>query len=285
MTSSAATILARRAQRSFSPLVINATRSLSSTPAAPPTRKSPSAKAIAVAEYERDRVDSQKIIKDEKSEIQKYREEVTAIDPHAVFAVTTPLPDPVLPENKAEVAALDPAHQNQIPLNIDGSEKWVTIKQEQAKWPGQAPLSKESAWVISFQDQGETAETWNNPLMGWVSSADPMANNMRLQMSFDTAEDAKYFAEKRGWKFIIEAPIIRKGRDDDAQYQDVFLPQNVAGKVKREGKKCDHWYRSAAGASHYFRPLKYHGDGIVRQHGPDREAPIEKDVASYYKLR
>ena len=285
MTSSAATILARRAQRSFSPLVVNATRSLSSTPAAPPTRKSPSAKAIAVAEYERDRVDSQKIIKDEKSEIQKYREEVTAIDPHAVFAVTTPLPDPVLPENKAEVAALDPAHQNQIPLNIDGSEKWVTIKQEQAKWPGQAPLSKESAWVISFQDQGETAETWNNPLMGWVSSADPMANNMRLQMPFDTAEDAKYFAEKRGWKFIIEAPIIRKGRDDDAQYQDVFLPQNVAGKVKREGKKCDHWYRSAAGASHYFRPLKYHGDGIVRQHGPDREAPIEKDVASYYKLR
>ena len=140
--------------------------------------------------------------------------------------------------------------------------------------------------MISFQDMGETGETWDNPLMGWVSSADPMANNMQLQMKkFRTAEDAKYFCEKRGWKFIIEQPIIRKGRDDDAQYQDVFLPQSVAGKVKREGHKCDHWYRDAAGASHYFRPLKYHGDGTVRQHGPNREEPTMKDAESYYKMR
>ena len=130
---------------------------------------------------------------------------------------------------------------NQIPLMADGSEKVVVIRQEQAKWPGQSPLNKEKEWVISFQDRGETAETWSNPLMGWVSSADPMANNMRLQMSFETAADAKYFAEKRGWKFVIERPILRKGRDDDAQYQDVFLPQKVATNLKMNGMKCDHW--------------------------------------------
>jgi len=202
-----------------------------------------------------------------------------------VFAVSTPLPDPVLPDNRAEVAALDPSHMNQVPLNPDGSEKIVVIKQEQAKWPGQAPLGKETAWIISFQDQGETGETWSNPLMGWVSSADPLASNMRLQMSFDTAADAKYFAEKRGWKFLIESPIIRKGRDDNAQYQDVFLPQSVAGKIKREGHKCDHWYRDAAGASHYVRPLKFHGDGVVRQHGANREKPTDKDAESYYRRR
>ncbi|KAL9188762.1 hypothetical protein ACHAXT_007140 [Thalassiosira profunda] len=272
---------ARGAQRTVPRLL--AARALS-TPAAP-ARKTPSAKALTLAEHDAEYVKSQVDLEGEKSEIQKYREEVTAIDPHAVFAVTTPLPDPVLPENKAEVAALDPAHMNQIPLNPDGSEKWVVIRQEQAKWPGQSPLDKEKGWIISFQDEGETGETWTNPLMGWVSSADPMANNMRLQMSFDNAAEAKYFAEKRGWKFIIEEPIVRRGRDDMAQYQDVFLPQNVAGKVKREGHKCDHWYRDAAGASHYFRPLKYHGDGLVRQHGPNREAPIEKDAESYYKLR
>lgn len=174
---------------------------------------------------------------------------------------------------------------NQIPLTPDGQEKFVVIRQEQAKWPGQSPLGKEAKWLISFQDQGEVGETWSNPLMGWVSSADPMAANMKLQMEFDTAADAKYFAEKRGWKFIIERPIIRKGRDDDAQYQDVFLPQAVAGEVKRNGHKCDHWYRDAAGASHYFRPLKYHGGGTVRQHGPNRDAPIAKEVESYYKMR
>ncbi|KAL7542365.1 hypothetical protein ACHAXR_012100 [Thalassiosira sp. AJA248-18] len=278
-----ASVLARRAQRSLPSLL--AARSLSSTPATAPTRKAPSARALTVSEHDAEYLNNEAHLEGEKSEIQKYREELHALDPHAVFAVTTPLPDPVLPENKAEIAALDPSYKNQIPLNPDGSEKWVVIRQEQAKWPGQAPLSKESAWVISFQDLGETGDTWTNPLMGWVSSADPMAANMRLQMSFDTAEEAKYFAEKRGWKFMIEPPIIRKGRDDDAQYQDVFLPQMVAGKIKREGHKCDHWHREASGASHYFRPLKFHGDGTVRQHGPNREAPVDKDAASYYKTR
>lgn len=279
MLSSIALSYTRGASRS-------AIRRLSSTPpTAPAARKSPSARALAIAEHDAEYVQNRAHLEDQKSEIQKYREELHALDPHAVFAVTTPLPDPVLPENKSEVAALDPAHRNQIPLNPDGSEKWVVIKQEQSKWPVQSPLGKESEWVISFQDMGETGETWENPLMGWVSSADPMASNMRMQMSFKTAEDAKYFAEKRGWKFVIEPPIIRKGRDDDAQYQDVFLPQSVAVKVKRDGHKCDHWHRPAAGASHYFRPLKYHGDGTVRQHGPNREAAIEKDADSYYKIR
>mmetsp|Transcript_21625 Transcript_21625/g.50879 ORF Transcript_21625/g.50879 Transcript_21625/m.50879 type:complete len:271 (+) Transcript_21625:124-936(+) len=256
-----------------------------STPSIAPARTTPSAKALALKDFDAEVLQSQAHLEDQKSEIQKYREEVSAIDSHAVYAVTEPLPEPDLPENKSEVAALDPAYKNQIPLNPDGSEKWVVITQSQAKWPGQAPLGKESEWVISFQDNGETAETWSNPLMGWVSSADPMANNMRLQMSFETAEEAKYFAEKRGWKFTIERPIIRRGRDDDAQYQDVFLPQSVAGKVKRDGHKCDHWYRDQAGASHYFRPLKYHGDGTVRQHGPNMEQASEKDTEGYYKMR
>ncbi|KAL3756078.1 hypothetical protein ACHAWU_002657 [Discostella pseudostelligera] len=297
MMMSAATLIARRAHRSSSLQFFILRRSLSSVPVpaadrttnsaptAPPTRTSPSAKALAIAEHNAECAANQLHIDGLKSEITKYREEISAVDEHAVFAVTTPLPDPQLPEQASEIAALDPAYQNQIPLNPDGTEKWVTIRQDQSKWPVQAPLSKESSWIISFQDNGETGETWDNPLMGWVSSADPMANNMRLQMSFDTAANAKYFCEKRGWKYIIEMPILRRGRDDSAQYQDCFLPQDVAGRVKREGKKCDQWYRDAAGASHYFRPLKYHGDGLVRQHGPNGEKAVDKDVESYYKMR
>ncbi|KAL7524990.1 hypothetical protein ACHAWF_001164 [Thalassiosira exigua] len=262
-------------------------RSLSSPPppASTPARTSPSAKALAVAEHSADYDQSQAHLESEKSEIQRYREQVAALDPHAVYAVTEPLPEPVLPENKSEVAALDPSHTNQMPLNPDGSEKYVVIRQEQAKWPGQSPLGKESEWIISFQDAGEIGETWTNPLMGWTSGADPMAANMKLQMTFATAKEAKYFAEKRGWNFAIERPILRKGRDDDAQYQDVFLPQAVTGRVKREGHKCDQWHREASGTSHYARPLKFHGDGEVRQHGPNRDAPIEEAPEGYYKLR
>ncbi len=73
--------------------------------------------------------------------------------------------------------------------------------------------------------------------------------------------------------------------DDDAQYQDNFLPQAVAAQVKKEGASCDHWKRDLAGTSHYFRPLKYHGDGEVRQHGPNVAEETLPHVEGYYKLR
>lgn len=280
MTSFATSTISRLVARRS----INLTRRSHSAPAAAASTTA-SAAAQSLAAHDADYNSNAAQIESQKSPVQRYREAVSAIDPHAVYALTTPLPDPVLPDNKAEVSALDPAHTNQIPLRADGSPKTFVIRQEQAKWPGQAPLGRESEWIISFQDDGETAETWSNPLMGWVSSADPMASNMRLQMSFDTAMDAKYFCEKRGWNFVIEEPIIRKGRDDDAQYQDVFLPQNVSAKLKVEGMKCNHWYRESSGASHYFRPLKFHGDGVVRQHGLNREMEIVKDVEGGYKMR
>lgn len=99
----------------------------------------------------------------------------------------------------------------------------------------QNPTSSEQQWIISFQDDGEFGENWDNPLMGWVSGADPMSSNMLMQLTFRTAEEALYFAKKRGWKYVVEEPILRQGRDDDAQYQDNFLPQAVAGAVRRSG--------------------------------------------------
>lgn len=139
--------------------------------------------------------------------------------------------------------------------------------------------------MISFSDRGEYAENWTNPLMGWVSGAEPMSSNMELQMAFENAQDAVYFAKKRGWKFVVEEPILRYGRSDDAQYQDNFLPQAVAGQIRRERTKCDHWHRPKAGASHYMRPLKYHGDGTVTQYGPNGDAKTAPDVEGKYKLR
>ena len=99
--------------------------------------------------------------------------------------------------------------------------------------------------------------------MGWTSNADPY--QCAPPLTFENAADAVYFAKKRGWNFVVKEPITRYMRNDDCQYQDNFLPQAVAAKVKKEGTSCDHWSRSSAGTSHYFRPLKYHGDGTVVQ--------------------
>lgn len=149
----------------------------------------------------------------------------------------------------------------------------------------QQPSIREKGWVISFSDDGAGGETWNNQLMGWVSGADSMASSIVMQMRFKNAKDAVYFAKKRGWNYEVEKPRMRIMRTDKASYQDNFLPQDVAFKIRKEKQKCDHWHRDAAGASHYFRPLKYHGDGIVVQHGPTGEDPVAPDADSYYKTR
>jgi hypothetical protein len=243
-------------------------------------------KAPGINVYEELRLASQEEMEAEKDPVQKHMEALTMVDPRMVGGNLAPIPDPVLPDNPSEIAALDPAMTNQdLPRPNDGSERMVHIRQELAR-KGQSARGRESNWIISFQDDGETADCWENPLMGWVSSADPLATNMKLQLAdFKTASEAVYFAKKRGWKFTVAKPIIRLGRDDGALYQDNFLPQAVAGLVKREGKNCKHWQRDAAGTSHYFRPLKYHGEGLVPQHGPNPDAAIEKATEGYYKLR
>mmetsp|Transcript_28870 Transcript_28870/g.62757 ORF Transcript_28870/g.62757 Transcript_28870/m.62757 type:complete len:278 (+) Transcript_28870:52-885(+) len=243
-----------------------------------------SSKALTELEVEEENEKARKALEAEKGEVKIYTESLSKIDPQTVWETMVPLPDPPLPENPAEIAALDPAHTNTDPLHADGSKRVVHIRQEQAR-VSQNPTTSEQQWIISFQDDGEFSENWDNPLMGWVSGADPMSSNMLMQLTFRNAEEALYFAKKRGWKYVVEEPILRRGRDDDAQYQDNFLPQAVAGQVRRERTKCDYWHRPKAGASHYFRPLKYHGDGLCRQHGPSREQDSEPHVEGQYKTR
>lgn len=173
---------------------------------------------------------------------------------------------------------------DQDPLTLTGEKRTVHITQQIAK-TCQAPTGNEQTWLISFSDEGESSQCWDNSLMGWTSSSDTMANNMRLQMGFRNAADAVYFAKKRGWEYVVDRPVYRKGRSDDAQYQDNFLPQAVTSRIRREKKKCDQWSRSEACTSHYTRPLKYHGDGEVPQFGPNGEAVVAPHVQGMYKTR
>jgi len=242
-------------------------------------------KELTEIKAEEENNEAREALEAEKSSVQKYVERTRELDQHMVWGTTVAPPAPVLPDDESEITFLDPAHTNQDPLDLStGETRVVTIKQEEAN-PMQAPTNVEKQWHISFQDEGELAHAWDNPLMGWVSSSDSLANSSRLQMYFKTAADAVYFAKKRGYKYTIEEPILRKGRSDDAQYQDNFLPQNVSLRVRQEGHKCDEWSREEAGASHYFRPLKYHGDGTVPQHGPNGDEETVPDVEGYYKLR
>ncbi|KAL1919729.1 uncharacterized protein VTP21DRAFT_1660 [Calcarisporiella thermophila] len=57
-------------------------------------------------------------------------------------------------------------------------------------------------WRLDF-DIPEQDSRWENPLMGWASTADAV-HAMRLK--FPRKEDAILFAEKQGWAYYIEEP-------------------------------------------------------------------------------
>lgn len=130
--------------------------------------------------------------------------EMKKVDPYMVFGDTEDLPAPVLPDNPAEISALDPAQKRHYNLP-DGTERLVHIRQGFSS-PMQSPRNKENYWVVSFQDEGETGNTWTNPLMGWVSgmSNDTLVVNMPhgLLLSFLYSLHAIYTSK-------LQAPIHR----------------------------------------------------------------------------
>ncbi|XP_048359939.1 NADH dehydrogenase [ubiquinone] iron-sulfur protein 4, mitochondrial [Sphaerodactylus townsendi] len=67
----------------------------------------------------------------------------------------------------------------------------------------QAGVNNTKKWKMEF----DTRERWENPLMGWASSADPMSN---LFLTFATKEEAIAFAEKNGWSYDVQERRIPK---------------------------------------------------------------------------
>ena len=59
-------------------------------------------------------------------------------------------------------------------------------------------------WRIEF----ETESKWENPLMGWTSTADPRENVGRMTLAFDSKESAVRFAESKGWGYTVREPQL-----------------------------------------------------------------------------
>ncbi|KAK2465348.1 hypothetical protein APHAL10511_002702 [Amanita phalloides] len=70
----------------------------------------------------------------------------------------------------------------------------------------QSGSAKSERWRIDF-DILPGGGRWENPLMGWASSADYMQGT---RLSFRSKEDAVHFAEKQGWDYYIQQPTVKK---------------------------------------------------------------------------
>ncbi|KAK2911843.1 hypothetical protein Q8A67_003976 [Cirrhinus molitorella] len=69
----------------------------------------------------------------------------------------------------------------------------------------QSGVKNTQKWKMDF----DTRERWENPLMGWSSTADPLSN---MVLTFSTKEDAIAFAEKNGWSYDITEKRVPKPR-------------------------------------------------------------------------
>ncbi|CAK9807433.1 NADH dehydrogenase [ubiquinone] iron-sulfur protein 4, mitochondrial [Anthophora plagiata] len=70
-----------------------------------------------------------------------------------------------------------------------------------AKSAMQSGTNNINFWQLDF----DTQERWENPLMGWTSTGDPLSN---LQVGFSSKEEAIAYCDKMGWKYYVQKPNI-----------------------------------------------------------------------------
>ena len=61
----------------------------------------------------------------------------------------------------------------------------------------QSGTNKTKHWHIEF----DTQQRWENPLMGWSSSGDPLSN---MDIKFTDVEDAISYCESNGWEYHVD---------------------------------------------------------------------------------
>merc|ERR1719240_54410 len=101
-----------------------------------------------------------------------------------------------------------------------------------------------------------------------------------VELSFDSKEDAVPFAEKKGFSYVVKDKKNNRRRVmGQNYYAHNFLPAAVEAKLREEGKTTQHFKNEKSHMSNYFRPHKFHGDGQVRQHGPNPHQESMVDAA------
>ncbi|EIM81593.1 uncharacterized protein STEHIDRAFT_66446 [Stereum hirsutum FP-91666 SS1] len=87
----------------------------------------------------------------------------------------------------------------------------------------QSGSGKTEKWRIDF-DILPGGGRWENPLMGWASSADYV---QALRMSFRSKEDAVHFAEKQGWDYYVQPPVIQRIPPKNYAENYVYKPNKL----------------------------------------------------------
>ncbi|KAJ2666334.1 ndufs4 NADH dehydrogenase Fe-S protein subunit [Coemansia sp. RSA 1199] len=111
----------------------------------------------------------------------------------------------------AKLPVVHPAHQHEpLPAEVLSGAPRTLVKRtvrifRPSNNPMQSGRNANLKWRVDF-DGLEKGDRWTNPLMGWQSTADPMAS---MRLDFSTKEDAVHFVEKQGWGYFVQEPQFR----------------------------------------------------------------------------
>lgn len=97
-----------------------------------------------------------------------------------------------------------------MPVEVAGRTAYIYAPARTASQQGQSKTatlkSKGPAWKIDFEVQ----QKWQNPLIGWTSTGDPMEHVARSALNFRSKEEAVAFAEKQGFVPVVREPQRRR---------------------------------------------------------------------------
>ncbi|KAJ7505260.1 Ndufs4, NADH dehydrogenase Fe-S protein 4 [Mycena galericulata] len=83
--------------------------------------------------------------------------------------------------------------------------------------------AKGERWRIDF-DILQGGGRWENPLMGWASSADYMQGT---RLTFKSQEDAIHFAKKQGWDYYVQPPTVKRIPPKNYSENYVYRPNKL----------------------------------------------------------
>ncbi|KIM43406.1 hypothetical protein M413DRAFT_444233 [Hebeloma cylindrosporum] len=78
-------------------------------------------------------------------------------------------------------------------------------------------------WKLDF-DVLPGGGRWENPLMGYASSADYVQGT---SISFRSKEDAMHFAEKQGWDYYVQKPTVKRIPPKNYAENYVYKPNTL----------------------------------------------------------
>ncbi|KAG1709042.1 hypothetical protein DVH05_022671 [Phytophthora capsici] len=148
---------------------------------------------------------------------------------------------------------------------VSGTGEWSVGRKAKLFKPSRNQMQSGTHQTKHWEIRFDTPRTWANPLMGWTSTADPYIG---LVTKFDTQEEAERFAKKQGWELEVSEPAPVGDYYGKISYSHNFLPEHIETLIKQKGKKSAVQFKHPTGRrSNWVKTLKYHGNGVVAQHG------------------